>query len=66
MLGWTLGNLLVALVEPPPVLARFMPKKVWFIFAFLPEPWDRRVGAMLNAVVGGVFIGWYGYYALRG
>ena len=52
LVGWSLANLVFAFVDPPPALARFMPRKVWFLFAFLPAPWDRRLGLLFNAALG--------------
>ena len=51
-LVWGFANLVFAFVDPPAALARFMPRKVWFFFALLPEPWDRRLGLLFNFLLG--------------
>ncbi|MBX3274906.1 MAG: hypothetical protein KF729_31875 [Sandaracinaceae bacterium] len=61
---WALANLAFAFVDPPPALARFMPRKVWFLFAALPAPWDRRLGMLFNAVLGVVGALYFGRLAL--
>ncbi len=54
----------LVIFEPPDVVARFLPRKVFFVFALLPAPWDRRIGMLVNAVIlfaAAVFFAYYGY-----
>jgi hypothetical protein len=56
MVLWTLANLVFAFVDPPQWLERFVPSKIYAVFGFLPEPWDRRIGMLANAGLGGFFL----------
>lgn len=49
---WSLGNLVVAFVEPPRVVAWMFPSRVSAFFAFVPAPFDRILGFSFNALAG--------------
>lgn len=54
-------SLVFAVIEPPPMLARLAGRKVLFLFALLPPPWDRRVGFTFNGLVSLGLAAWLGY-----
>lgn len=49
---WSVGNLVVAFVEPPRALAWMFPRRVAAFFAFVPSPFDRILGFSFNALAG--------------
>jgi len=63
-LVWAGANFVFAFVEPPPALARFVPRKVWFFFAIFPAPWDRRMGLLFNGMLGLFGAGFFVYMGL--
>lgn len=66
MVLWTAANLVFAFVDPPESLERFVPSKIYAVFGFLPAPWDRRIGMLANAGLGGFFLYLYARYMLPG
>jgi hypothetical protein len=64
MTVWSIYNLAIAVDRPLPVgdgRARIL-----FIFNALPEPWNVRIGALANAVLGFWILAYFGYKALAG